>query len=68
MLLEFPDGLFVIHLHTLDAIAFSSNVIYLAIDSEVGVRFPELADFLRSSGSGTGATQPHEYGATWKKK
>jgi hypothetical protein len=29
-----------------------------------------LSDFLRSSGSGTRYTQPHEYncGATWKKK
>jgi hypothetical protein len=25
------------------------------------VRFPALPDFLRSSGSGTGSTQPHEY-------
>jgi drug/metabolite transporter (DMT)-like permease len=34
------------------------------------VRFPTLRDFLRSSGSGTGSTQPLEYswGATWKKK
>jgi hypothetical protein len=24
------------------------------------VRFPALPDFLRSSGSGTGSTQPHE--------
>jgi hypothetical protein len=33
------------------------------------VRFPELPDFLRSSGSGTGSTQAREYkwGATWKK-
>jgi hypothetical protein len=26
-----------------------------------GVRFPALPDFLRSSGSGTGSTQPREY-------
>jgi hypothetical protein len=34
------------------------------------VRFPELQDFLRSSGSGSGSTQPREYGsgATGKKK
>jgi hypothetical protein len=33
------------------------------------VRFPALPDYLRSSGSGTGSTQPCEYnwGATWKK-
>jgi hypothetical protein len=34
------------------------------------VRFPALPDFLRSSGSRTGSTQPHEYnwGATWMEK
>jgi hypothetical protein len=33
------------------------------------VRFPELPDFLRSSGSGTGSTQPREcnWEGTWKK-
>jgi hypothetical protein len=33
------------------------------------VRFPALADFLSSSGSGTGSTQPREdkWGGTWKK-
>jgi hypothetical protein len=34
---------------------------FLSIDPEVLVRFPALADILRSSGSGTGATQPREY-------
>jgi hypothetical protein len=34
------------------------------------VRFPARPDFLRSSVSGTGSTQPHEYnwGATWMEK
>jgi hypothetical protein len=42
---------------------------FLTTDPEVRVRFPALPDFLRSSGSGTGFTQPREYnwGATWKK-
>jgi hypothetical protein len=31
---------------------------FLATDPEVRVRFPALPDFLRSSGSGTGPTQP----------
>jgi hypothetical protein len=34
---------------------------FLATDPEVQVRFQALPDFLRSSGSGTGSTQPHEY-------
>jgi hypothetical protein len=33
---------------------------FLATDPEVRVRFPVLPDFLRSSGSGTGSTQPRE--------
>jgi hypothetical protein len=43
---------------------------FLATDPEVRDRLPALPDFLRSSGSGTGSTQPREYnwGATWKKK
>jgi hypothetical protein len=32
----------------------------LATDPEVRGRFPALPDFLRSSGSGTGPTQPRE--------
>jgi hypothetical protein len=34
------------------------------------VRFPALPNFLRSSGSGTGSTQPREdnWGTTWMKK
>jgi hypothetical protein len=31
---------------------------FLATDQEVWVQFPTLPDFLRSSGSGTGSTQP----------
>jgi hypothetical protein len=34
---------------------------FLATDPEVRFRFPALADLLRSSGSGTGFTQPREY-------
>jgi hypothetical protein len=34
---------------------------FLVTDHEVQVRFPALPDFLRSSGSGTGFTQPREY-------
>jgi hypothetical protein len=34
---------------------------FLATDPEARVRFPTLPDYLRSSGSGTGSTQPREY-------
>jgi hypothetical protein len=34
---------------------------FLATDSEVCVQFLALLDFLRSSGSGMGSTQPCEY-------
>jgi hypothetical protein len=42
---------------------------FLATDPVVRVRFPALPDFLRSSGSGTGSSQPREYewGATERK-
>jgi hypothetical protein len=33
---------------------------FLATDPEIRVRFPALPYLLRSSGSGTGATQPRE--------
>jgi hypothetical protein len=33
---------------------------FLAADPEVRVRFPTLPDFLRSSGFGTGSTQPRD--------
>jgi hypothetical protein len=33
----------------------------MAADPEVRFRFPALPDFLRSSRSGTGSTQPREY-------
>jgi hypothetical protein len=32
-----------------------------ATDPDARVRFPALPDFLRSSASGTGSTQPREY-------
>jgi hypothetical protein len=43
--------------------------VYRSKGPEVRVRFPALPNFLRSTGSGTGATQPREYnwGPTWKK-
>jgi hypothetical protein len=34
---------------------------FLATDPEVRARFPALPGLLRSSGSGTGSTQPREY-------
>jgi hypothetical protein len=34
---------------------------FLATDPEDRVRFQALPDFLRSSGSGPGSTQPHGY-------
>jgi hypothetical protein len=34
---------------------------FLATDPEARVRLPALPDFLRSSGPGTGSTQPREY-------
>jgi hypothetical protein len=34
---------------------------FLTTDPEVRVRFQALPDFMTSSGSGTGSTQPREY-------
>jgi hypothetical protein len=34
---------------------------FLGSDPDTRVRFPALPDFLRSSGFGTGSTQPREY-------
>jgi hypothetical protein len=34
---------------------------FMATDPEPRVRFPAIPDFLRSSGSGTGSTQPRDY-------
>jgi hypothetical protein len=40
---------------------WSSGQEFMDTDPEVQVRFPALPDFLRSSGSETGSTQPREY-------
>jgi hypothetical protein len=42
---------------------------FLVTDREVQIRFSALPDFLRSNGSGTGSTQPHDYNrrGTWEK-
>jgi hypothetical protein len=44
-------------------IIFATNSTYGSVVywSESQVRFPALPDFLRSSASGTGSTQPREY-------
>jgi hypothetical protein len=34
---------------------------FLAADPQVRAQFPALPDFLKSSGYGTGSTQPREY-------
>jgi hypothetical protein len=39
----------------------SSGQEFQATDPEVRIRFPALPEFLRSSGSGTGSTEPREY-------
>jgi hypothetical protein len=37
------------------------GLVVRVLGPEARVRFPALPDFLRSSGSGTGPTQPREY-------
>jgi hypothetical protein len=74
-----PKKMFVLKVENMTRLLFSYLVIIIlvtasvvywsefqATDPEVRVRFPELPDFLRSSGFGTGSTQPREYnwGAT----
>jgi hypothetical protein len=50
---------YVVLLYQLPPLWYSGQE-FLATDLEVRVRFPALADFLRSSGSGTVSTQPRE--------
>jgi hypothetical protein len=51
--------------HDQDPFSLTASVAYwseiLATDPEFRVRFSAPSDFLRSSGSGTGSTQPREY-------
>jgi hypothetical protein len=47
-----------LYAQTASAIQWSE---FLATDPKVRVRFPTLPDFLRSSGSGMGSTQPRKY-------
>jgi hypothetical protein len=51
---------FLLYIHPVTAsVVWRSE--FLATDPDVRVRFPKLPDFLRSSGSGMGPTQPREY-------
>jgi hypothetical protein len=56
-----------LHMYTACLLNSLFNVSFCCI---CRVRFPALSDFLNSSGSGTGSTQPlkDKWGATWKKK
>jgi hypothetical protein len=47
-----------------------SSVVWWSEFRRTRVQFPALSDFLRSSGSGTGSTQPREdiWGASWMEK
>jgi hypothetical protein len=42
-------------------VPFPAGIVVRATDPEVRVPFPALPYFLRSSGSGTGSTQPRDY-------
>jgi hypothetical protein len=65
---------FLWHLYSMSWVDKTASLVYwsgfLTADPEGRVWFPALPDFLRSSGTGTGSTQPPEYNwrATWKKK
>jgi hypothetical protein len=58
-------NIIVIFPQTHSQLTATTSVVYcsefLATDPEVRVRFSALPYFLRSSGSGTGSTQPREY-------
>jgi hypothetical protein len=60
-------GIFVIDLYNWPPLWSSGQSFWLQIQRS-RVRFPALPDFLRSSGSGTGFTQPREgnWGASWR--
>jgi hypothetical protein len=55
--LKYILGMYILRMTA--SVLYSSE--FLATDPEVLVRFPALPDFLRSSGSGSGFTQPREY-------
>jgi hypothetical protein len=48
-------------IYVLDDLLCGVVVEFLATDRKLLIRFLELPDFLRSSGSGMGSTQPREY-------
>jgi hypothetical protein len=55
------DGEFAILQKDICGVKFIFCMQIIFKDLEVQVRFLALPDFLRSSGSGTGSTKPHEY-------
>jgi hypothetical protein len=65
---ELWNNIFIISLPSRPPLWSSDQSFWLQIQRS-RVRFPALPDFLRSSGSGMGSTQPREdnWGATWRK-